>query len=225
MILDPNTVSLNPNIVGDVFLNPPGMTIGNYSDAELDKALLRIQIPKGSWPQTRTSIISVKNPAPGSLPAAICDFSDPEMIRTFTSRSFEIESLERQTMLAKVILEQGDLKLSPVGPAVEKLVRVNQVPIRIVFNSAEAKDVSVRGGKPVGAELTAADRTIFASLEHFTSQGIIVRELTTNDNVQISWTDEVQSDKRDIVLLVIGGLLGVAGAALLELIKLGLPKE
>jgi hypothetical protein len=44
-------------------------------------------------------------------------------------------------------------------------------------------------------------------------------EISKDGDVTITWRDEGMADVRDIVLVAVGGLLGIAGACLVEFVK------
>jgi hypothetical protein len=79
----------------------------------------------------------------------------------------------------------------------------------IALDNSDVSNVSVKGG---GSFWNGNAGAYTATLE-------------PNQRVRIDWVDETKKDERDLALLCIGVLLGILGAAALEMVKLWLPKE
>jgi len=109
-----------------------------------------------------------------------------------------------------------DLKVNYPGNPRKDL---NLEPIILDFREPEATDVGVDGR----AKQSSPDKEIngYAHYKDYVPTFV----MNPGDNLKIVWNNEGEREQRDVDLAIIGVLLGMVGATIIEIVKLFLPRE
>lgn len=138
---------------------------------------------------------------PFDAPSVICNVDKSMDVHTFSARTVSF-------LYAKILN----------NPATSLKDGMNTYfPLIVGIQSTSASGISVTGGTPVVAD------------SPFPRQQGEYHAVQISDDqesaVHFDWEDETQNDIRDLLLVVMGGVLGIGGSAVLELLKLWLSIE